>query len=62
MINTNKSSKSRSNYISAYKEDITLLEFAEQQGLKFLGRDKQVITISKDNVKMAFEYIELRRI
>ena len=39
-----------------------MLEFAERQGMKFLGRDKQVITVSKDNVKMAFEYIELRRV
>ena len=30
MVNNNKSSKNRSNYTSAYKEDITLLEFAEQ--------------------------------
>lgn len=29
MVNNNKSSKNRSNYTSAYKEDITLLEFAE---------------------------------
>ena len=62
IVNINKSSKNKSNYTSAYKEDITLLEFAEQQGMKFHSRDKQVIQISKDNVKMAFEYIELRRV
>lgn len=62
MVNKRKSGRQYPEFTSVYGHEVATLNFADQFGFKFLGRDKQSITVLRDQVRMTFEYIELRRI